>query len=933
MNTNDYLVSNIDQLQSVWDAIENTPNGEFVSLDTETNGLREEDSIVGASIYFPSIDKAFYISVRHGAGELHREPLTTADKEGAVTMKVKLAYLTEYYQEVTNYDNIPLEAWYETIKRLNDAEKRGVNFLFHNAIFDIAMLSKDGFNIPENVYDTIMLAYLFVQDMGKFDPQWRGIDANGETFDTDLSYKLKELTDNLHLLAGYKSKDEMPVDEYPYPMRNIIDVHDSESEMDNAITEWFDNHSAAYRRFIGKRVNDNLYSDYIKEPNKYIALLKLDAPKIDYDNEEDSAEIFMKEMQEWACNHERITRKAFDKKIKPKGYAIPSATNVAKAVNTATGNRKAEPNKVLMWMLDASHVAQYACNDVRLTYSLYLWFAPILRTYVNPSTAIPRFDSKYPITNRGAFEYSLLETWHWYSEILNVYAQMNRNGFGIERADIHGMYVELEEMLESIQKEADEIIGYHIPLGTNNEMRAWVEDNVVGYNGSLNKDFKEKFKDSHPVISLLDRYGKADKILNTFVTSWMRLSNDRGSLSVIHPNIIPNGAATGRTSASNPNLQQVPRSGKPDVKKLLRSPVNNEYVVELDYSQLEIRVACLIFENMIASTLLGREARMSDTTLYNLTVTNGDMHSYTARQVRMMEVYLGENYSLQTMLDYARDYDLNSKLEGVDTNDFDAVEKVIFKNVARQNAKVVNFSSMYGGGARALLKVLPIEYDAARNISLGWKKAYPLQSLAMDKVQNWAMMKRKLVENMHSYIMYPTEAIGIPLFWRNYNYVPLTKRIPDGRVLPIRKMVTRKAGNSIVQGTASLIMSETLRRVNLLNKELGGKALRFLSTVHDSMILALPDSDELPYLLEEIVLRAMDYPTSPVMTVDVELSPLNMGWGYKMSYEDWVKHENKDFDPEFMNDTITGYAQKIYSDLGVDIAAYEKYVNEYQLTN
>lgn len=928
--TQDILINTDDGMQQVWDAFSELEPTDMIAVDTETNGLREEDFVVGMSIYFPKRDTAYYISVRHGVGDLHRDEITPLDLEGAVTMQVKLAYLTEYYKDVTDYNNISQTVWEQLISTLNECLDSGVRLIFHNALFDIGMLHKEGMQIPANVYDSIMLAYLFVQDMGKLDPQWTGIDENGDEFTTDLNYKLKTLTDNLYLLAGYKRKSDMPVDEYPYPMRHIINVHDSENEMDTAITNWFDAHSASYRRFVAKRRNDALYSEYLEYPDKFIALLKLDAPKFDESLGEYATEQFTVAMENWVNSHEHVSRRSFDKKIKPKGYAIPSPTNVAKAVNTATGNRKAEPNKVLMWMLDASHVAQYACNDVRLTYSLYLWFAPILKTYVNPSTAVPRHESQYPITERGKHDYSLLETWHWYSEIISVYAHMNRNGFGINRSEIFSMYEDLNETLQDLQRQADDIIGYHIPLGTSNDMRNWVKDNVKGYKGSLDKNFKEKYKDANPVISLLDRYSKAEKLLNTFVEAWMRLSSDDGEISVIHPNLIPNGAATGRISAYSPNLQQVPRSGKPDVKKLLRSPVNNEYVVELDYAQLELRVASYIFERMIADVLLGRKATIDDTRLYNLVVSGGDMHSYTAKQVRMMELYLGDNYTLQDMLDYAHQYDLMGKLEDVDKTSFDDVYKVIFKNVARQNSKVVNFASLYGGGGGAIQKVLPVSYEEAKAVAQLWREAYPLQALAMNKTQNWSMMKRRLVENMHSYIMYPTEAIGIPLFWRNYNYLPLNKRLADGRVLPIRKMVTRKSGNSIVQGTASLIMSESIRRVQQLNKELGGNAVRFLCTVHDSMIFALPDTKDIPALLDKIIWRAMDYPTSPVMTVDIEMCPKDKGWGYKMDYNHWVEHEGKDFDPLSVSKSISSYESMIYEQQGVNVQEYVDYVAKYQ---
>lgn len=100
-------------------------------------------------------------------------------------------------------------------------------------------------------------------------------------------------------------------------------------------------------------------------------------------------------------------------------------------------------------------------------------------------------------------------------------------------------------------------------------------------------------------------YGAMSKFLN----KWDKYASYDGR---IHPSFNITNVATGRTSCSNPNLQQVPRNK--ELRTLYTAPPGR-VLIEADYSQIELRVAAHI-------------AR--DKTMIDIYRNDGDIHTNTA---------------------------------------------------------------------------------------------------------------------------------------------------------------------------------------------------------------------------------------------------------------------------------------------------------------
>jgi DNA polymerase I-like protein with 3'-5' exonuclease and polymerase domains len=95
----------------------------------------------------------------------------------------------------------------------------------------------------------------------------------------------------------------------------------------------------------------------------------------------------------------------------------------------------------------------------------------------------------------------------------------------------------------------------------------------------------------NPLADALRAYGDTDKVLNTYVNSWLGLEDKEAKVvgGRIYTDFVQYGARTGRMASRKPNLQNVPR-GNTELGKLLRSVFIADGGCQLicaDYSQIE----------------------------------------------------------------------------------------------------------------------------------------------------------------------------------------------------------------------------------------------------------------------------------------------------------------------------------------------------------
>lgn len=162
---------------------------------------------------------------------------------------------------------------------------------------------------------------------------------------------------------------------------------------------------------------------------------------------------------------------------------------------------------------------------------------------------------------------------------------------------------------------------------------------------ALDKDTRAALMPMHPAIRVYDDYKTVSQSITAFINPWREMERD----GRLHTSYKPSHVVTGRLSSEKPNFQQVPRD--PRFRRLFGG-VPGHKVIELDYSQIELRIAAWLADEyeMLRAYSVGE-----------------DLHTLTA-------------------------------------------ERVIGDPAARQTGKTLNFGLLYGAGAKKLQKIALGDY-------------------------------------------------------------------------------------------------------------------------------------------------------------------------------------------------------------------------------
>jgi DNA polymerase-1 len=144
----------------------------------------------------------------------------------------------------------------------------------------------------------------------------------------------------------------------------------------------------------------------------------------------------------------------------------------------------------------------------------------------------------------------------------------------------------------------------------------------------------------HPLADLLRQYRAARKRLGTYGDDWLQRVADDGR---IYPSWNQLGTVAGRTSCSNPNLQQVPRDKR--YRRCFAAP-DGRLLVKADYSQLQLRIAAKVANEsrMLAAYRAGE-----------------DLHTLTARQITGRQVVTKDDRQLAKAVNFGLLFGLGAK--------------------------------------------------------------------------------------------------------------------------------------------------------------------------------------------------------------------------------------------------------------------------------
>lgn len=828
---------------------------DIIVADTETNGLHPwgGSRMIGLSLYLPEYDKNIYLPFRHGLGNL--EVKTEGGKSfPEMTWQLdakKQLYLKHWwdkYQAETDFENLPA-AWEDELKDVLFTFNQTV--IFHNAMFDLAVLHQEGYRTPATIKDTLLGLHLVHEDMGGImvtapytwtkDDQAAGRGVKGQWArgaDGELLEKKQYGGMGLKWFSAYL-------------------------EFENAVNGEEDLHAAM--GVLQERLTDLAMRDLTDPYNAGLVYVSLLKPK----KNTKIAELMLKQ------------RPRLEDKIKL-------------------------DEKASMWMLKASDVDRYAAGDTRLTWQLNCWIEDILNDWDNLELYQTQCETLLLVTfaaNRDGMKLDV-------KEARTQAAFFEQRAGEIEKLITTGT---IEPVNIGSPKQLLELLNSNIiKRDWTGDLPEWwgAEDraNLGSYPGhgvilSTGKEVLEKFE-NHPLVRLILEYRKAAKGGATYVKNWIAHRDGKG---VIHPQFNLTGTVAGRlsSSGSSGNWQNIPDRKGYTIKKCIVVPNSDWLIVTVDYGQLELRLGAWIAETL----LNGDSGQLIMTRLFE---EDRDMHSYTRDQIDVRKTVFGvmqpiditrklgytvdnvlEHGARQALGDQAKDLKFAELMQLFDSQGFSRTEwtlkaaEAMVADACRQIAKIMNFGLLYNGGKGMLSALLQLDVDTSDVLVKDWRGMYPAYPRANTYFQKLGLTWRSK-PNSQDKAMYVTQPIS-GRHRRTDKYMQQKFYLDDQKVKQVmdeQKSEARKYFNNVVQGLGGYIANTSALRIA---KAIPTTELRIFGIIHDALEMYV-HKDCLHHLLT--VKRIMtDWEVRPGLTVDFGYSETNWQDIIKIkNLEKWV-HE------------------------------------------
>lgn len=262
-----------------------------------------------------------------------------------------------------------------------------------------------------------------------------------------------------------------------------------------------------------------------------------------------------------------------------------------------------------------------------------------------------------------------------------VLLTMEQAGILIHETTLSKLSVSMETELAQLQKEIWHLAGQEFNVASPQQISmilfeklqlqvAGAKKKATGF--STNAATLDGLRDAHPIVDKILRYREVAKLKSTYVEALPKLIDEHDKR--LHTTYGQIGAATGRISSNDPNLQNIP--ARTELGQEIRACFiadRGKKLLSVDYSQFELRILAHLSgdKEMQASFAAGI-----------------DIHLATA-----------------------------AKLNGVA---LDAVTKTM-----RRNAKAVNFGILYGLSAHSLSKTLETDFKTASEFIDRYFALYP----------------------------------------------------------------------------------------------------------------------------------------------------------------------------------------------------------------
>ncbi|MBI3940778.1 MAG: DNA polymerase I [Acidobacteria bacterium] len=182
--------------------------------------------------------------------------------------------------------------------------------------------------------------------------------------------------------------------------------------------------------------------------------------------------------------------------------------------------------------------------------------------------------------------------------LVAVLSDMERQGVRIDSERFQRMSAEMEHEIESLTARIHELAGQEFNINSPKQLGDILFDKLnipalkktkKSKSYATGVEVLEQLSQEYEIPRLILDYRALTKLKSTYLDVLPRLVNPRTGR--IHTRYNQMGAATGRLSSSNPNLQNIPIKG--DLGKKIRQgfiAAPGNLLVTADYSQIELRV-------------------------------------------------------------------------------------------------------------------------------------------------------------------------------------------------------------------------------------------------------------------------------------------------------------------------------------------------------
>ena len=180
----------------------------------------------------------------------------------------------------------------------------------------------------------------------------------------------------------------------------------------------------------------------------------------------------------------------------------------------------------------------------------------------------------------------------------SVLARMQANGVALDVRYLDDMAEGVRDKMATLRAEIYELAGEEFNLNSPPQLRAILYEKLQlspgkkTPKGQLSTDASvlEKLRDVHPIVDAILSWRELDKLNSTYLEALPRQVDPRDRR--VHTTFNQTGAATGRLSSTNPNLQNIPVRGElgRQIRRAFVPGAKTQLLLVADYSQIELRV-------------------------------------------------------------------------------------------------------------------------------------------------------------------------------------------------------------------------------------------------------------------------------------------------------------------------------------------------------